>query len=77
MRPDHEAAQRQFRGQKSLGQLHQRLALAFNAVEVARRWGDIYHEQCLMGKLVGQRDHCIQKAAAFDVLDRGSGISAA
>ena len=73
MRPDHDAAQRQVGGQKFLGQLHQRAALTFEAVEVARGRGNIDHEQCLMGKLVGLSYNSIDEASAINVFDRRLG----
>src|ERR1017187_5230531 len=71
MRPDYQAAQRQVRGQQPFGQLQQRLALAFNAVEIAlvSGLGHIDHEQCLVVKLVGKSSHRVEKAAAVDIFD--------
>ena len=53
MRPDHQAAQRQVRGQQPPGQVEQRPALAFNAVEIVRAGGHIDHKQCLAIELPG------------------------
>ena len=63
--------------QQPLSQLHQRSALVFNAVEVVCGHGNIYHEHCLLGELVGQYYHVSTRHPPLIYSTGGCGISAA